>query len=202
MVQKKKFFLLFLPLFHKLEMIQKKSSKSLFQLWQKALTLYLTENKGCSLFSQPNLFVLTVGGRLPGVGWANSSLSGGPDLRLGPGGPGYARSLSTEHTGRAPKLTASGIWGRRREANQDSFYTRLGPSPLASAPKGSEKEELGEKREKGEKEREERVALGFWYCHIVGTINMYLIHKKSPNSVVLGPLCPVLCPQQQWAGPH
>lgn len=72
--EKKKFFVLSLPLFPKLEMIQRKIKfKSLFQLWPKALPLYLTKSKGCSQFGQPNLFVLMVGDRLPGMDWANSS---------------------------------------------------------------------------------------------------------------------------------
>lgn len=73
----KKFFVLFLPLFHKLKTIQEKiKSKRFISAVAKALTLYLTENKGCCQFGQPNLFILTVRDRLPGVGWANSSVQG------------------------------------------------------------------------------------------------------------------------------
>ena len=71
--KKKMFFVLSWPLFHKLEMIQRKIKFKKFISAVAKSSDSLSCSKGCSQFCQPNLFVLMVGDRLPGVGWANSS---------------------------------------------------------------------------------------------------------------------------------
>lgn len=141
-VNNKKFFVLFLPFFHKLQTIQKKikSKNFISAVARSSDSLYLTKNKGCSQFGQPNLFVLTVGDRLPGVGWANSSLSRTSRQRLGQGGLGWqpgataqSKNLNTEHLGGGRKLMMSGGWDRRRcKPGLCAHLTRTKPVPSCS----------------------------------------------------------------------
>lgn len=157
MVQEKKmFFVLSWPLFHKLEMIQRKIKFKKFISAVAKSSDSLSCSKGCSQFSQPNLFVLMVGDRLPGVGWANSSRD---QTR---GWEGWGSSFShalCEEPQRGTQEEVRSLWSLglrvRGGANQDTFHTSLAPSPLPSDPKGSEKAELGEKKRRGRREKRE-----------------------------------------------